>query len=142
MKHDIPGVRLGGFACLLVTLSLATPATAQSVSSAPPNSIPSSAASTSIAPPQANMPTTPASQPGAVLGDETQWRFVGNLALQATYDDNITILPTNEIDDLVFHVAPTVAFGIGNFRTAIAPYAAIPHFIARTGEEDLPRRDS
>jgi len=27
------------------------------------------------------------------------------------------------------------------FRTAVAPYAAIPHFIARTGEEDLPRRD-
>jgi hypothetical protein len=41
----------------------------------------------------------------------------------------------------VFHVAPSLAFGIGNFRTAVAPYAAIPHFIARTGEEDLPRRD-
>jgi hypothetical protein len=73
--------------------------------------------------------------------DETVWRFVGRLSLQATYDDNITIRPDNEIDDYIFHVAPTVAFGIGNFRTAIAPYASIPHFIARTGEEDLPRRD-
>lgn len=73
--------------------------------------------------------------------DVSQWRFVGRLSLRATYDDNITIRPDNELDDMIFAIAPSLAFGIGNFRTAVAPYAAIPHFIARTGEEDLPRRD-
>jgi hypothetical protein len=72
---------------------------------------------------------------------ENEWRFVGRLTLLATHDDNITIRPNNEIDDEIFHVAPSFAFGIGNFRTAVAPYAGIPHFIARTGEEDLPRRE-
>ena len=90
--------------------------------------------------------TTPATTPTTTtnrLGNdnETEWRFVSNLALQATYDDNISIRPTNEVDDYLFHVAPTFAYGIGNFRTAIAPYAPIPHFIARTGEEDLPRKE-
>ncbi|MGH7945532.1 MAG: outer membrane beta-barrel protein, partial [Opitutaceae bacterium] len=88
--------------------------------------------------PSTGAPASTATIPG---DDETTWRFVGNLTLQATHDDNITIRPTSEIDDYVFHVAPSLAFGIGNFRTALAPYAAIPHFIARTGEEDLPRKD-
>jgi hypothetical protein len=127
MKYDIPGNRPGGFACLWGALILAATTAAQ------PAPVPASNAGSSS--------TSSSVSPGASTGDETEWRFVGNLSLQATYDDNITIRPTNEIDDYVFHVAPSLAFGIGNFRTALAPYAAIPHFIARTGEEDLPRRD-
>lgn len=129
MKFKIPGIRPDGFACLMGTLTCLATLAAQPVS--PPR--PSSTAPTANA--NASNGTT------GKNGDETEWRFVGNLSLQATYDDNITIRPTNEIDDYVFHVAPSLAFGIGNFRTATAPYAPIPHFLARTGEEDLPRRD-
>lgn len=108
---------------------------------APPFALGASAAGTS--PSGAGPQAAPATSPSQNQFDEdiTQWRFVGRLNLRAAYDDNIAIQPANEIDDYVFRVAPSLAFGIGNFRTAIAPYAAIPHFIARTGEEELPRRD-
>lgn len=129
MKFEISRSRPGGFACLIGALTCIATLAAQSAS-------PTSASS---APSSSNGNTSPSA--AGSTADETEWRFVGNLSLQATYDDNITIRPTNEIDDYVFHVAPSLAFGIGNFRTAIAPYAPIPHFIARTGEEDLPRRD-
>jgi hypothetical protein len=127
MNYAYSCARLG--AMLGLGLILLSVLTAHAASSPP--------ATTST--PPANTPIVPPGNPGD--DDETAWRFVGNLALQATYDDNISIRPTNEIDDYIFHVAPTLAFGIGNFRTVLAPYAAIPHFIARTGEEDLPRRE-
>jgi hypothetical protein len=129
MKLELPGSRPGGWACLIGTLTCiatlaAQPAPSSSLSSSTPPATGASASSST-----------------ATTGDETEWRFVGSLSLQATYDDNITIRPTNEIDDYVFHVVPSLAYGIGNFRTAIAPYAPIPHFLARTGEELLLRRD-
>jgi hypothetical protein len=134
MKIAITGTRRRIPSYLGLALISALTASAASNPLAP--TTPSSSLS---ATPPANVPTLPPGKPGG--DNETEWRFVGNLALQATYDDNISIRPTNEIDDYIFHVAPSLAFGIGNFRTAIAPYAAIPHFIARTGEEDLPRKD-
>src|SRR5690606_32818427 len=68
-------------------------------------------------------------------------RRAGAHTLQEPYAHHITRRPDGELDDFSGHPAPRVGCGIGHFRTAIAPYAAIPHFIARTGEEDLPRRD-
>lgn len=128
MKFEFPGNRPGGFACLIGTLTCIATLAAQPA--------PSSSAQQST-----SASSTASSATAGATGEETEWRFVGNVSLQATYDDNITIRPTNEIDDYVFHVAPSLAFGIGNFRTATAPYAPIPHFLARTGEEELPRRD-
>lgn len=132
MNHSLPGARPGyvlGLACILLTSAAAQ--TASSPASAPATS----------APPPARVAPATSSTPSLPGDRETEWRFVGRLAVQGTYDDNITIKPANEVDDYIFHVAPSLAFGIGNFRTAVAPYAAIPHLIARTGEEDLPRRD-
>jgi hypothetical protein len=108
-------------------LLLALCASAHAASAPPPN------------PPGTTAPSQSASS--AVDENISEWRFVGQVKAQATYDDNIMIRPTNEIDDYIFHVTPSLAYGIGNFRTAVAPYASIPHFLARTGEEDLPRRD-
>jgi hypothetical protein len=92
-------------------------------------------------PPVTNSTSSTSSASNQTEPKENEWRFVGRLTLSAVHDDNITIRPDNEIDDEIFHVAPSLAYGIGNFRTAVAPYAGIPHFIARTGEEDLPRRE-
>jgi hypothetical protein len=127
MKHPIPGQR-PGFTVGIVVVSFVA-ATLRAATPTP--SVPVSANAA---------PATPSltSDAGA---SESDWKFVGRLMLQAAYDDNITIRPINAIDDYVFHVAPSLAFGLGNFRTAIAPYAGIPHLMARTGEEDLPRRD-
>jgi hypothetical protein len=134
MNYDIHSACLGG-----LTTGFGLVLLSALVASAAPGPIPAPTNSATNSPPPANTPILPSGIAGN--DNETEWRFVGNLTLQATYDDNISIQPTEEIDDYIFHVAPSLAFGIGNFRTAIAPYAAIPHFIARTGEEDLPRRE-
>jgi len=73
--------------------------------------------------------------------DEGAWRYASRLTTLLTYDDNIFIRPTNARDDWSLRIAPSVAMGIGNFRSEFAPYAPIPHFLARTGEEDLPRKN-
>jgi hypothetical protein len=128
MKSAIPGARPGlVLGIVFVLLSSAAHAASAPNSPAPANAAPATS-SASINGNNNN-------------GQDSDWRFVGRLALQGTYDDNISIRPTHAIDDYVVHVAPSLAFGIGNFRTAVAPYAAIPHLIARTGEEDLPRFD-
>jgi hypothetical protein len=88
----------------------------------------------------------PASQPAdqPVVSGETAadkdktWRFATMLASSATYDDNIFIQPTNKKKDLYVDIDPTFAVGLGNFRDALASFASIPHFLVRTGEEDLP----
>jgi hypothetical protein len=130
MSH--PTVRV----CGLIVAAF-TSLSAQAASNAASNP----ASPTSAVNPVASSVPMPSPAANRVDANESEWRFVGQLRLQATYDDNILIRPSNEIDDTIFHVAPSLAFGIGNFRTAVAPYAAIPHFIARTGEEDLPRRE-
>jgi hypothetical protein len=84
----------------------------------------------------------PAGQPvvsGEVTTDKTpDWKFATLLASSATYDDNIFIQPANKKKDLYFNIDPTLAIGTGNFRDALASFAGIPHFLVRTGEEDLP----
>jgi hypothetical protein len=84
----------------------------------------------------------PANQPvdsGEATADKTSdWKFETLLASSATYDDNILIQPTDKKKDLYFNIDPTLAVGTGNFRDALASFAAIPHFLVRTGEEDLP----
>ncbi len=90
--------------------------------------------------------SVPSAQPAAtpvVSGEATtdktlDWKFETLLASSATYDDNILIQPTNKKEDLYFNVDPTIAVGVGNFRDALVSFAAIPHFLVRTGEEDIP----
>ncbi len=89
------------------------------------------------------VPTSPpADQPdvsGGTTTDKDQtWKFVTMLASSATYDDNIFIQPTNKKADFYVDINPTLAVGAGNFRDAVASFADIPHFLVRTGEEDLP----
>jgi len=89
------------------------------------------------------VPTSqPADQPevpGEISADHDQtWKFVTMLASSATYDDNIFIQPTNQKADFYVDIDPTLAVGAGNFRDALASFADIPHFLVRTGEEDLP----
>jgi len=89
------------------------------------------------------VPTSqPADQPVAVEGTTTDkeqtWKFATLLASSATYDDNIFIQPTNKKKDFYVDIDPTFAVGVGNFRDAVASFANIPHFLVRTGEEDLP----
>jgi hypothetical protein len=88
-------------------------------------------------------PAVPAAPPSGAAGDDdaTDWRFVTRLSAVATYDDNIFIQPANPQDDYLFRVAPSLGFGIGSFRSEFAPLSPTPHFLARTGEEDLPRKD-
>jgi hypothetical protein len=127
MIHSIPGARpglVGRIVLILFTAIFARAASNPPAAPAPANAAPATSSSST-----------------ASTTNDTEWRFAGRLAVQGTYDDNITIRPDNEIDDYTLHIAPSLAFGIGNFRTAIAPFAAIPHLMARTGEEDLPRRD-
>jgi len=88
----------------------------------------------------------PVSQPAAhpeILeetntGEAQDWKFETLLATSLTYDDNIFIQPTDKKEDFYVNIDPSFAFGVGNFRDALASFAAIPHFLVRTGEEDLP----
>lgn len=84
----------------------------------------------------------PADQPvvsgEATVDKEHDWKFVALLATSLTYDDNIFIQPTHKKADLYADIAPSFAFGVGNFRDALTSFAAIPHFLVRTGEEDMP----
>jgi hypothetical protein len=90
--------------------------------------------------------TVPASQPTdqqAISGEAAadkgpEWKFATLLASSLTYDDNILIQPTDKKKDLYANIDPTFALGLGNFRDALASFANIPHFLVRTGEEDLP----
>jgi hypothetical protein len=90
--------------------------------------------------------TVPTSQPAdqpAISGEastdnEHTWKLVTILASSATYDDNIFIQPTDKKKDFYVDIDPTLAVGAGNFRDAVASFADIPHFLVRTGEEDLP----
>ncbi len=88
-------------------------------------------------------PAVPAGPPTGASSEEvaTDWKFVTRLSAVATYDDNIFIQPNNPEDDYILHVAPSLGFGIGAFRSEFAPLSPTPHFLARTGEEDLPRKD-
>ena len=88
-------------------------------------------------------PTSPpADQPVALeettTDKEQTWKFATLLSSSATYDDNIFIQPTNKKKDFYVDIDPTLAVGVGNFRDAMASFADIPHFLVRTGEEDLP----
>jgi hypothetical protein len=80
-----------------------------------------------------------ATDPGEV--EDQEWKFVTRLSLAAGYDDNLFIQPSGGKDDYFLRIAPSFAIGIGYFRTEIAPFAPIPHLLARTGEEDLPRKN-
>jgi hypothetical protein len=89
------------------------------------------------------VPTSqPADQPDlpgeATTDKEQTWKFATLLSSSATYDDNIFIQPTDKKKDFYVDIDPTFAFGVGNFRDAVAAFADIPHFLVRTGEEDLP----
>lgn len=77
----------------------------------------------------------------AATDTDQNWRFATLLAASFTYDDNIFIQPTNKKEDTYTNIDPTVAFGVGNFLDAVTTFADIPHFLVRTGEEDLPWRD-
>ncbi len=72
---------------------------------------------------------------------EPQWKFESQVSLALNYDDNLFIQPSNTKGDLYGQIAPTLAFGRGDFRSAVATFAPIPHFLAQTGEEELPRQD-
>jgi hypothetical protein len=101
-----------------------------------------SSATTPVGPVQPVAPVAPApvaSTPGEI--EDQEWKFVTRLSLAAGYDDNVFIQPAGEKDDFFLRVAPSFAVGIGYFRTEIAPFAPIPHLLARTGEEDLPRKN-
>ena len=71
----------------------------------------------------------------------SNWQFVPQVSFLATYDDNFFIRPTNPVGDTYFQLVPGFAYGLGDFRSQIAPFAPIPHFLARTGEEELPRKN-
>lgn len=88
-------------------------------------------------------PAVPAAPPAGANGEDaaTDWKFVTRLSVVATHDDNIFIQPRNPEDDYILHVAPSLGFGLGAFRSEFAPLSSTPHFFARTGEEDLPRKD-
>lgn len=69
------------------------------------------------------------------------WRFSLLLASLLTYDSNVFIRPSHEKSDFYAHIDPTFAVGLGNFREALAAFAPVPHFLARTSEEGLPWKD-
>jgi hypothetical protein len=96
------------------------------------------ASAQSEAVPAAEPSNPPAPLEKASTGNKIDWKVVTILASSATYDDNILIQPTNQKKDFYFDIDPTIAVGVGNFRDALARFAAIPHFLVRTGEEDLP----
>jgi hypothetical protein len=88
----------------------------------------------------------PPANPPAVSGDTdteggADWKFMTLLSSSVTYDDNIFIQPSHGKEDTYVHLAPTLAYGLGSFRSELAAFAPIPHFLVRTGEEELPWRD-
>ncbi|HVU34121.1 MAG TPA: hypothetical protein VHE61_11850 [Opitutaceae bacterium] len=87
-----------------------------------------------------SVPVAPALASPTDAGD-SNWSFATRVTTTATYDDNVFIQPHGARSDVYFHLAPSLVAGIGAFRTAIAPFASIPHLLAMTGEEDLPRKD-
>lgn len=119
-SSSIPLAFFGAF------LAFARPATAQ------PDA---TAVSSTPAQPPAPGPVADADE------SEQDWKFVARLSTLVSYDDNIFIQPANPQEDVLFHVAPSFGAGIGSFRSEFAPFSPTPHFLARTGEEDLPRKD-
>jgi hypothetical protein len=90
------------------------------------------------------IPTSNQNASAGSIGAEdslSDWRFATQLSATATYDDNVFIEPNDGRRDIYFHLAPTVAVGIGAFRAELSTFADIPHLLLRTGEEDLPHRD-
>jgi len=87
----------------------------------------------------ATAPAFPGAAGGWDFGGGSGWKFVPQLTAIATYDDNVFIAPRNHVGDSCWQLAPGLAFGWGDFRGQVAPFDPIPHFLAQTGEEDLPR---
>ncbi len=105
-------------------------------------------ASTSAAPSTASVNQAVDTPPGATdgdssggfeLGTNSPWRFVPQLTVIGTYDDNIFISPKAKVGDTYIQVAPALAVGLGDFRSQVSSFAPIPHMLAQTGEEDLTR---
>src|SRR5581483_7925127 len=89
-------------------------------------------------------PQTQVQSPSGISAPENapdEWKFVALLSALFTYDNNIFIQPTHRKSDFYAHLDPTLAVGLGNFRETLASFAPIPHFLVRTGEEDLPWKD-
>ncbi len=109
----------------LLLLALASPGRAQEPAAAP------------VA------PAVPAPPANSAAGEEDaqSWKFVARASASATYDDNIFIQRTNPQDDVIYRVAPSFGWGIGSFRGEFSPLSSTPHFLAQTGEEELPRKD-
>jgi hypothetical protein len=98
------------------------------------------AAAQSMAPVSAQAPVSPAA-PAPTDPDTNEWKYASRLTAVLTYDDNIFIQQHDKQNDFILHLAPSVAIGTGNFRSEFAPFAAIPHFLARTGEEEIPHKN-
>ena len=105
------------------------------LSADPPPSTGSLEPETGVAPAQAATNTEKSGQ------DTGMWKFSLLFASTLTYDNNIFISPTNKKSDYYVNIDPTFAVGLGNFREALTSFAPIPHFLVRTGEEDLPWKD-
>ncbi len=78
---------------------------------------------------------------GGGNGAVAAWRVETELSTTFTYDDNLFIQPTARKGDYYARVAPTLAFGLGNFRNELAAFTALPLFLAQTEAEGLPERD-
>ena len=87
---------------------------------------------------QAGPSPAPALSANGDADSESKWVFVPSLSIAGEYDDNLFITPTDKHGDSYLVLAPTFAVGEGDFRGELAPYAPIPHFLARTGEEFMP----
>ncbi|HTQ31252.1 MAG TPA: hypothetical protein VMI53_08580, partial [Opitutaceae bacterium] len=87
-------------------------------------------------------PPNPAASAGGGTEEEVPpWKFEARLSASLNYDDNLFIRPADTKGDLYGQIAPTLAVGMGDFRSELASFAPIPHFLAQTGEEELPRQD-
>jgi hypothetical protein len=96
------------------------------------------AASNSDAMQNSQTENQPALSTDAATDVGQDWKFVLLASSWLTYDDNIFIQPSDKKEDIYLHIAPTFAAGLGNFRSALASFAPIPHFLVRTDEEELP----
>jgi len=124
-------------ACAASRLHAAEDATAVS-GGAPTPAAPSTAAvNSSVDTPSAATASDVSS--GFEMGGGSPWRFVPQLTVIGTYDDNLFITPTNKVSDTYLQVAPALAVGLGDFRSQVSPFAPIPHMLAQTGEEDITR---
>src|SRR5580704_17137408 len=91
--------------------------------------------------PTSQLTDQPVVSGGSTTDKQQAWKFATLLASSATYDDNIFIQPADKKRDFYVNIDPSFAYGMGNFEDALASFADIPHFLVRTGEEDLPWRN-